>query len=186
MRADLSAPWPIAASVLAAAMLLAGAQAAAASPATPPAAAALRAVRDADPLELARVARRYGDPAILALLAPEQPAATRLAAARAAPWLHEPEQALLPLCAMIVSRDSDLAPSAARAAWQIARALDPLVLARRELLPQTLVPALSALCKAADNASLRADLRLLAAAAAAQLHAAGVPQAGAPSSAPPR
>jgi hypothetical protein len=139
------------------------------------AAGALLSVQDADPLELARVVHRYGDAAILALLAPTQPGDARLAAVRASPWLQEPERSLLPLCGLITSRDSELAPAAARAAWQITRALDALALARRELSPEELSGALAALQAASSQASVRPDLRRIAGAAAAQLAAAGVP-----------
>lgn len=141
-----------------------------------PPAGALIAVRDADPLELARVAARLGDAAVLALLAPSQPVAAQLAAVRAAPWLREPERALLPIAELIAGRDSELAPAAARAALQITRALDADALARRELLPDDLAPALSALARAAVLSRVRDDLRRMAAAAAEQLRAAGVPE----------
>jgi hypothetical protein len=145
------------------------------------AAAALTAVAGADPLELARVAARLGDDAVLALLAPDQPAAVRVAAVRASPWLREPERALARIAAWVSGRDSELAPAAARAALLIARGLDADVLARREVAPAELSDALAALLHAAELAHVRQDLQRMAAAAAAQLVAAGVP-----APAPPR
>jgi hypothetical protein len=139
------------------------------------AAAALTAVDGGDPLELARVAARLGDDAVLALLAPEQPARVRIAAVRAAPWLREPERALAQIAAWVSGRDSELAPAAARAALRIARALDADALARREVAPAALTSALAALLHAAELAHVRQDLQRMAAAAAAQLVAAGVP-----------
>jgi hypothetical protein len=139
------------------------------------AAAELTAADGVDPLELARVAARLGDDAVLALLAPEQPARVRLAAVRAAPWLHEPERALARIGALVGGRDSELAPVAARAALLIARALDGDALARREVAPAALSDALALLLQAAELAHVRQDLQRMAAAAAAQLVAAGVP-----------
>jgi hypothetical protein len=144
------------------------------APARPPAAVQLLAITDSDPLELARVARLVGDDAVLALLDRAQPGDACLAAVRASPWLREPERALVLLAPMIESRDSDLAPAAARAAFQIARAIDVSTLDRREILPAELLPAHAALRAASDRAWVRPDLRLLAAAAVAQLEAAGV------------
>jgi hypothetical protein len=141
-----------------------------------PTAQALLAAHDADPLVLARIVALAGDDAVLALLAPEQEVAVRLAAVRAAPWLHEPERALAPIALWLAGRDSELAPASARAALRIARSLDSDALARREVAPATLSPALAALLRAADLAHLRVDIQRMAAAAAAQLQAAGVPE----------
>lgn len=141
----------------------------------PSAAAALIAVRDADPLELARIVARAGDDAILPLLLDPEPPAVRLAAIRAARWLAEPERALPSVIASIASRDSDLAPAAARAALAIAERLDADELARRELTPTQLAPARDALLQAARQPGVRPDLCLLALSAAAQLEADGVP-----------
>jgi hypothetical protein len=139
------------------------------------AASALLAVQDADPLELARVAHHLGDDAVLALLAPSQATGVRLAAARAAPWLSEPDRALPALSALMSSRDSDLAPAAACALLQITRALDADTLKRRELLPGELESVLAELRRVAQLRWVRADILLAAAAAAAQLEAAGIP-----------
>jgi len=145
-----------------------------APPALADAAAALLAVTDSNPLELARVAHRVGDEAVLALLEPTRPADVRLLAARTSPWLDEPERALVLLAELAASRDSDLAPTATRAALQIARGLDAPTLERREIAPSELLPARAALRAAAERSWVRPDLRLLAVAAAAQLEAAGV------------
>jgi hypothetical protein len=140
-----------------------------------PAADALLAVRDADPLELARVVARVGDDAVLRLLAAEHGVAVRLVAVRAAPWLREPERALVRIAELAGGRDSELAPAAARAALRIARALDADGLARREVAPDTLSAALAALLRVAQQPHVRHDLQRMAGAAAAQLRAAGVP-----------
>lgn len=162
--------------VIGACALLADPKAAAAQhPPAGEAAAALVGVRNADPLELARVVARFGDDAVLALLAPEQPVSVRLAAVRAAPWLLEPERALTRIAGWIGGRDSELAPAAARAALRIARTLDADTLARREVAPAALADALAALLRAAELPHVRQDLQRMAAAAAAQLRAAGVP-----------
>jgi hypothetical protein len=139
------------------------------------AAQALLAVQDADPLELARVAHRVGDDVVLALLAPSQPTGVRLAAVRTAPWLAEPERALMALSALLSSRDSDLAPAGAHALLQIARSLDDAELKRRELLPAELASVVAELHRVTQLRWVRADIVLAAAAAAAQLEAAGVP-----------
>jgi hypothetical protein len=147
-----------------------------AEPSTPPnAAAALLAVADADPLELARVVQRYGDAAVLALLASDQQPSARLSAVRASPWLSEPERALPLLASLFALRDSDLAPAAARAALEISKALDYDTLARREVLPSELSAVLVELRRAAQQSWVRVDLRLMAGVAATQLEAAGVP-----------
>jgi hypothetical protein len=116
-----------------------------------------------------------GDDAVLALLAPEHGVAVRLAAVRAAPWLREPERALAAIAELAGGRDSELAPAAARAALRIARALDAEALARREVPPAALSGALAGLLRVAQAEHVRADLQRMAAAAAAQLSAAGVP-----------
>lgn len=153
-----------------------------AQPSRPLAAAAmLLAVQDADPLELARVAHRLGDDAVLALLAPGQPTGVRLAAARTAPWLAEPERALMPLAALLSTRDSDLAPAASRALLQIAQALDADTLGRHELLAAELSTVVAELLRVAQLHWVRADVLLAATAAATQLQAAGVPAPVAPS-----
>jgi hypothetical protein len=143
--------------------------------ATPTAANALVAVDDADPLQLARIARRYGDTAILALLDAAQPAATRLAAIRATPWLARPEDALTNLAREVASRDAELAESAARALFAIAQGLDAATLASREQSASALGPVVASLDALAGQTWIRADLRALVASAVAQLEAFGAP-----------
>ena len=150
---------------------LAGAQAMS----VPSTAQALLAVQDADPLELARIVRRAGDAAVLRLLGSDQPTNVRLCAARSAPWLRSPEQALLPLALWLAGRDALLSEAAARATLRIAQGLDADTLARRDVAPADLRGAAAALQAAVDSTWLRADLRLLAAQAVAQLVGAGVP-----------
>lgn len=137
--------------------------------------ARLTAVADADPIELARVAGALGDSAVLAAMSEGRPGAERLAAVRAAPWLDAPELALDLLVRLLVGRDSELAPSAARAVARIAAALDADTLARREVLPESLSAVRAKLTEAVERETLRADIRVLAAEAAFQLSAAGVP-----------
>lgn len=141
--------------------------------AEPDAAAALLAVRDADPLELGRVAERFGDARLLALLGDPR-VAVRLVALYAAPWLREPERALPAIAPLIASRDSELAPAAARAAFEITAALSADALAAREVLPGELTAVRAELQRTAALAWVRHDLRALAAAADAQLAGAGV------------
>jgi hypothetical protein len=135
----------------------------------------LVAVVDADPLELARVAQRFGDLAIANLLAPATETAVRLAAVRASPWLRAPERALAALAEIASGRDSELAPAAARAAQQIAQRLDAAALARRECLTVELTPALVVLRALGEREHAAPHVRAYAWAAAAQLIAAGVP-----------
>ncbi|HMI94750.1 MAG TPA: hypothetical protein VK509_25425 [Polyangiales bacterium] len=136
---------------------------------------ALLSVLDADPLQLARVAQRFGDAAITPLLKPPTDTALRLAAVRASPWLHAPERALATLAEIAGGRDSELAPAAARAAQQISQQLDPALLARHECLPLDLTPALVALRALGEREHAAPHVRAYAWAAAAQLVAAGVP-----------
>jgi hypothetical protein len=110
----------------------------------------------------------------LALLAGDKPPLVRLVAMRAAPWLAEPELALALLAPVVATRDSDLAEAAARAALAIARGLDYDVLCRHERSPRELSPAAAELQRASRQPWVRADLRLAAAVALAQLEAAGV------------
>jgi hypothetical protein len=143
------------------------------APAT--ASSALLAVGDADPLELARVVQRYGDLAVLGLLDTSQPVATRVAAMRATPWLAQPEDALVALAREVASRDAELAEAAARALFAIAQRLDAATLERREHGATALGPVVASLDALAGQTWIRADLRALAASAAAQLQAAGAP-----------
>lgn len=129
----------------------------------------LVAVVDADPLELARVAQRLGDAAVVARLQPTQRTEVRLAAIRATPYLRVPEYALLVLPAIIGARDDLLGQAAARAAYAIVSALTVDDLQRHEVLPAELVPACAALEQVAATEHVRADLRALARASAATL-----------------
>jgi hypothetical protein len=143
--------------------------------------AALEAPLDAlDPLELARLADRLGDGAVLAAL--EDPSATplvRLRAARAARFLDAPEAALAPLAALARGRDPVLAPAAALAAYRVAAALTLAELEAREASVEALAPAREALAALGADESARGDLRRLARFAAAALAAlGGAPPAG--------
>ena len=180
MRAALAA-WVCLAAALAAQASLAaptaadGMPAAPSAPAASTAAAALIAVQDADPIELARVVQRYGDLAVRALLGRPVDVAPCLAAVRAAPFLQSPELALAALAELAAGRDSLLAPSAARAIFAIAAALDAAALARREHAPGELRAVRARLSAIAARDRVGADVRLLLAAAAEQLAAASVP-----------
>jgi hypothetical protein len=135
----------------------------------------LAAVRDADPLELARIGARLGDGTVVRAIASGGAVAERLAVVRVAPWLLAPESALPSLVTLLASRDSELAPAAARSVARIVAALDADTLGRREVMSADLAPVRAALRAAANDASLRADVRVLAGEAAAGLDAAGVP-----------
>jgi hypothetical protein len=149
-------------------------------PAPPPAdpaeqaAKALLAIVDADPLELGRVVQRFGDGAILKLLAPATPILTQLAAVRASPHLRAPERALRALTELAAGRDPELAPAAARATFEIARQLDGASLARRECLPAELLDVLTRLQAIGAHEAVAPHVRAYAWAAAEQLIAAGV------------
>jgi hypothetical protein len=134
------------------------------------------AVRDADPMELARVVDRLGDDAVLTRLAGDSPRPVRLAAAHAAPFLREPELALAPLAELAAGRDPRLAPASAASLLTVARALDPDALARREVDVATLAPVRARLAALRDDASARRDLRVAAESADASLEALGVPR----------
>jgi hypothetical protein len=138
------------------------------------AAKALLAIVDADPLELNRVVQRFGDGAILELLAPPTPILTQLAAVRASPWLRAPERALGALTELAAGRDPELAPAAARAALEIARQLDGASLARRECAPDELLDVLVRLQAIGARETVAPHVRAYAWAAAEQLIAAGV------------
>jgi len=125
---------------------------------------------DLDPLELARLARRAGDTAILeALAASETPEALRLRAIRAARFLRAPETALGPLAALAAGRDPTLAPAAAISAYRIATALEAQELDAREADWAALAEARTALLRLRDDATARADLRQAAGFAAESL-----------------
>lgn len=121
----------------------------------------LVAVADADPLELARVARRLGDVAVLQRLDAKQSLEVRLAAVRATPWLRAPEAALPLLAPMIGQRDTLLAQDAARSLLAIVRELDADALQRREVLRSDLSATVTLLDKVLAIEHLRADLRAM-------------------------
>lgn len=109
-----------------------------------------------DPLELARHVDEVGDDAVLSVL--EQGGfAERLGAVRACAWLAEPERALGSLAALAAGDDPDLAPTAARAAAQIADRLRHDALRAREADFDLLEPAPWEALAADETA--RADLR---------------------------
>lgn len=136
------------------------------------------AVVTADPMELARVVDRLGDGAVIARLGEEKPRAVRLAAARATPFLREPERALEALAVVAAGRDPLLAPAAAHAALTITRALDPDELARREVDPASLIGARDRLAALAQDESARPDLRIAAGIARERLEALGARSPG--------
>lgn len=131
----------------------------------------LVAIFDADPLELARVTRLLGDAEIIKRVGGGQPTEVRLAAARAARFMRQPELALLPLTTLAAERDGVLAQAATRAVLAIVRELDRDALSRREGDPQSLVPVREQLRALLDREHLRADLRADVNAALAMLTA---------------
>jgi hypothetical protein len=145
------------------------------TPLPSPAGEALLQVRGDDPLRLSRLVARCGDHAILSLLGAGQPGAVRLAAIGASRFLLAPESALGDLSELIGSRDSLLAPAAARAAVQIASGLDAEALSRREASTEQLGAVLLHLRKVAEMARVRGELRMMATVTADLLVAAGVP-----------
>jgi len=119
----------------------------------------LVAIFDADPLELARVTRLLGDAEIAKRLGAGQSTEVRLAAVRAARFMRQPEVALMALSDLAGERDGVLAQAAVRALVIIVRELDADALSRREVDPQSLVPARDQLKELASREHLRADLR---------------------------
>lgn len=137
----------------------------------------LALVVSGDPLELARMVDRLGDDAVRARLgeagadtAGLDPAIV-LAAVRASPWLHAPEEALPRLVEIAAGRDPDLAPAAMLAIVRIAEALDRPTLDAREASDEAITASLAPLAALADDATARADLRRAASRAAALLGA---------------
>ncbi|WP_236604131.1 hypothetical protein [Sandaracinus amylolyticus] len=136
----------------------------------------LLAARSSDPLELGRVVDRVGDDAVVARIASEELGAdVRLAAVRAAPAMHAPERALEALAAVAAGRDPDLAPAAAHAMLDIARALDPQALDAREVMREELAPARAAIAAILDDESARGDIRRAAGISVEILTSLGVP-----------
>ena len=147
-----------------------GAQGASAQERLAAASGPLEATLTADPLDVARVAARIGDDAVLAALVSDAPA-RRLAAVRASTFLGAPEDALPALVQLAAGRDPDLAPAAAAALLDVAHALTPDGLARRESDAAALAPARDAARRLAADATARPDVRRAAALAAGALAA---------------
>lgn len=138
----------------------------------------LLAAHETDRLELARVVDRIGDDAVLSRLAPETPIAVRALAVAATPALHAPERALAPLSELAAGRDPDLAPRAAQALSEIARALDARGLDARECDRAELAPARAGLARVAADETARGDVRRAAIAADAALADLAIPGPG--------
>lgn len=133
------------------------------------------AVADADPLELARVARRFGDRAVLERLAVGRPVVVQLAAARAAPSLRVPEASLPRLVELAGGRDSLLAPAAALSILRIVTDLTPDAVAAHEISLSELAAVRAGLAELAADESARADIRRASAIAAELLGALSGP-----------
>jgi hypothetical protein len=136
---------------------------------------ALRAAADADELALARIAARVGDDGVLAALSDASDPLAQVAAIRAAPYITDKEQALLPLATIAASRDPELAPLAA---WRVVRVAQDLAregLDLREVMPRSLAPARAVLLALVADGSARSDIRLFAGHAAQVLGSLGVP-----------
>jgi hypothetical protein len=161
--------------VVGASLLLAGAGPLLGHAAPPLGSDALRAAADADEVQLSRIAARVGDDCVLAALPATADPLAQLAAIRAAPYLTDKEQALLPLATIAASRDPELAPLAA---WKVLRVTQALVhegLVLREVVPSSLAPARAALIALAADDTARSDIRSCAGQAAHLLGTLGVP-----------
>lgn len=144
--------------------------------AAPPTNETLHAAADADDLALARVAARVGDDVVLAALSDTRDPLAQWTAIRAAPFIVDKEQALLPLATIAASRDPELAPLAA---WKLQRVTQDLVRERldhREVTARSLAPTRAALTALAADATARSDIRLYAGYAAHLLGSMGVPE----------
>lgn len=118
-----------------------------------------------DPMALSRAVRSLGDDEVLGRLGAETHAARGLAIT-AAPFLDAPERALAILAEIAGGDDPDEAPAASRAAWTIASGLSVLDLDRREWEVEPTLASAEAYQRLSDDASARADIRLLAASTA--------------------
>lgn len=147
----------------------AGAQAAAGGDARQSAAHSRRIPLTSDPLRLARYVDREGDAAVLAALAPGQPALMRQLGSLATPYMRAPHGAVPSLVRLMASRDPDVAPSASIALAQIVVELPPGTLADHLLSPAQLRSVLSALKQLAESGHVRPDVALSAAVAEATL-----------------
>ncbi|MDH5674708.1 MAG: hypothetical protein OEZ06_21450 [Myxococcales bacterium] len=142
-------------------------------------AAALRSVRDADPMRLGRLVDRHGDDAIIALLSQDTETLVRLQAIRASARLSAPERALPALVQLLGLRDSVLAPAAGQALREIAPGLQLEALRGREADLSALTAALAVLQRLQQREGLRADLRTVATELVARLKDLGVRHADA-------
>lgn len=128
----------------------------------------LALVVSSDPLDLARVVDRLGDDAVRARLGAVGVATSTLdpaiviAALRAAPWLHAPEEALPRLVEIAAGHDPDLAPAAMLAISRIAERLTRADLDAREADDATLRAVLAPLASMGEAATVRPDLRAAA------------------------
>lgn len=118
-----------------------------------------------DPMEIARAVRSLGDAEVLARLEADAHA-SRLLAISGAPFLDAPERALPALAVIAAGEDPDEAPAASRAAWTIASGLALPDLDRREWEIEATLASADAYQRVSDDASARADIRLLAASTA--------------------
>lgn len=133
------------------------------------------AVDDADLLDLARLADRRGDGAVLATIADETATVrARLRAIRAASFLDAPELALEPLARVAHGRDPQLAPAAAVVVYRIADRLSAPAVEANETVA-SLESAAETLALVRDDESARPDLRRLAAFAVASIEALSRP-----------
>lgn len=129
----------------------------------------LALVVSSDPLELARMVDRLGDDAVLARLGAMGVAtgtldpAIVIAALRACPWLHAPEEALPRLAEIAAGHDPDLAPAAMVAIVRIADGLTRDGLDAREASDDPIRAALAPLEAIASDESARHDLRVASA-----------------------
>jgi len=135
----------------------------------------LALVVSSDPLDLARVVDRLGDEAVLGRLGTatdeELDPALVLAAIRAAPWLHAPEQALPRLAELAGGHTPDLAPAASLAPVRIAERLTPSDLDTRDTSRDPVRATLTSLAELAEDATARGDVRRAAARARELLRA---------------
>lgn len=128
----------------------------------------LALVVSSDPLELARMVDRLGDDAVLARLGAMGVAtgtldpAIVIAALRACPWLHAPEEALPRLAEIAAGHDPDLAPAAMVAIVRIADGLTRDGLDAREASDDPIRTVLPLLAAMGEATQVRTDLRLAA------------------------
>ena len=141
---------------------------------------ALRAAADADDLALARIAARVGDDVVLAALSDTSDPVAQLAAVRAASFIVDKDQTLLPLATLAASRDPELAPLAASKLVRVAQELVREGLDAREVTARSLAPARVALIALAADLTARIDIRVYAVQVAHLLGSLGVPASDSP------